>query len=191
MLQLLKDPRQQAVIALTAGIWLGISAELSVVLQHATNVWGATPAEIGLLLGCGSTFGMLGGLAGGWLADRYGRRAVLIPSMGVAAISTATLTVAPSLPVFFGAFSIWATSLSVVLPTLQALAVDITAPDKVGQAQGMHRQGADLVWLLCPMGLGLAVDMQGGSCTGSIGLTAVGMVGALAVFRSRLPPPPK
>jgi nitrate/nitrite transporter NarK len=68
---LLRDRQQQGVIALYVGIWLGISAELSVVLQHASHAWEMSPAEIGLLLACGSTFGMAGGPVGGWLADRY------------------------------------------------------------------------------------------------------------------------
>jgi len=79
---LLQDRRQQGVMALTAGIWLGISAELSVVLQHAALEWDANPAEVGALLAAGSVCGMFAGPVGGWLADRYGRRAVLLPSMG-------------------------------------------------------------------------------------------------------------
>ena len=81
MYKLLSDPEQQGVIALTVGIWAGISAELSVVMQHASNVWEMSPSNLGMLLACGSVFGMLGGPVGGWLADRYGRRAVLIPAM--------------------------------------------------------------------------------------------------------------
>ena len=88
---LLQDPRQQGVMALTAGIWLGISAELSVVLQHAALEWDANPAEVGALLAVGSVCGMFAGPVGGWLADRYGRRAVLLPSMGGAVRSLCAL----------------------------------------------------------------------------------------------------
>ena len=38
----------QAVLAMTVGIWLGISAELSIVLQHASTAWAASPAQVGL-----------------------------------------------------------------------------------------------------------------------------------------------
>ena len=47
--------------------------------------------QVGLLLATGSVVGMGGGPVGGWLADRYGRRAVLIPAMATAAGSTAGL----------------------------------------------------------------------------------------------------
>ena len=98
---------------MTIGIWLGISAELSIVLQHATVAWAASPAQVGLLLATGSVVGMAGGPVGGWLADLHGRRAVLLPAMGVASAATVGLVAAPSLPVFFGAFSLWAGALSV------------------------------------------------------------------------------
>ena len=185
MYSLLRDRQQQGVIALTVGIWVGISAELSVVLQHASNAWEMSPAEIGLLLACGSTFGMAGGPLGGWLADRHGRRAVLIPGMGGAALAVGGLTVAPTVPAFGALFSLWCISLSVVMPTLQALAVDITDPAKVGQAQGLHRQGADCVFLACPIMLGGMADLQGGGCELPILATGAGMVAALGVFRAR------
>jgi len=192
-IRLLQDPGQQGVLALTVGIWTGISAELSVVMQHASNVWGMSPTTLGMLLSCGSVFGMLGGPVGGWLADRYGRRAVLIPAMGAASLATAGLTLAPSVEVFFALFSTWCCSLSVVMPSLQALAVDITPHNQVGQAQGLHRQAADFVFLSLPPAMGVLADLQGGvldtggGCELPIAATAGGIMGSLGLFwlRSR------
>ena len=192
-IRLLQDPGQQGVLALTVGIWTGISAELSVVMQHASNVWGMSPTTLGMLLSCGSVFGMLGGPVGGWLADRYGRRAVLIHAMGAASLATAGLTLAPSVEVFFALFSTWCCSLSVVMPSLQALAVDITPHSQVGQAQGLHRQAADFVFLSLPPAMGVLADLQGGvldtggGCELPIAATAGGIMGSLGLFwlRSR------
>ena len=72
----------------------------------------------------------------------------------------------------------------VVCVVSQALAVDITPPHKVGQAQGLHRQGGDFVFLGLPPGLGLLADLQGG-CELPIAATAGGMVGALGMFWMR------
>lgn len=187
-IRLLNEPGQQGVLALTVGIWTGISAELSVVMQHASNVWDMSPTSLGMLLSFGSVFGMMGGPVGGWLADRYGRRAVLIPAMGAAAVTTGGLTLAPSVPVFVALFSTWCCSVSVVMPTLQALAVDITPHDEVGQAQGLHRQAADFVFLSLPPAMGVLADLQGGllntggGCELPIAATAGGIMGSLGLY---------
>ena len=192
-IRLLNEPGQQGVLALTVGIWTGISAELSVVMQHASNVWDMSPTSLGMLLSFGSVFGMMGGPVGGWLADRYGRQTVLIPAMGAAAVTTGGLTLAPSVPVFVALFSTWCCSVSVVMPTLQALAVDITPHDEVGQAQGLHRQAADFVFLSLPPAMGVLADLQGGllntggGCELPIAATAGGIMGSLGLYwlRSR------
>ena len=134
----------------------------------------------------GSTLGMLGGPLGGWLADRYGRPRVLAPAMCGAAAATGGLIIAPTWPGFVCTFCVWATSLSVLMPTLQAHAVDITASHHVGQAQGLHRQCSDVVFLTSPIALGMLADLQGGTYTGSIAVTASGMMFALYLYRSRI-----
>ena len=131
---------------------------------------------------------MVGGPLGGWLADRYGRRAVLIPAMGAASVTTAGLIVAPSMPIFVAFFSAWCCSVSVVMPTLQALAVDITPHDEIGQAQGLHRQAADFVFLSLPPAMGVLADLQGsvldtgGGCELPIAAAAGGIMGSLGLF---------
>jgi hypothetical protein len=105
--------------------------------------------------------------------------------MGGAALAVGGLTVAPTVSAFGALFALWCMSLSVVMPTLQALAVDITDPAKVGQAQGLHRQGVDCVFLACPIVLGGMADLQGGGCELPILATGAGMIAALGVFRAR------
>lgn len=186
--RLLREPGQQGVLALTVGIWTGISAELSVVMQHASVVWDMSPSNLGMLLSFGSVFGMIGGPLGGWFADRYGRPAVLIPAMGAASVSIGGLTLAPSVPVFVALFSTWCCSVSIVMPTLQALAVDITPHNHVGQAQGLHRQAADFAFLSFPPAMGVLADLQrgvldtGGGCELPIAATAGGIIGSLGLF---------
>ena len=132
--------------------------------------------------------------------------------MRAQAAATAGLTLAPSWPGFVGLFSVWAFNLSMLMPTLlvsphnhcldslehqrraqrqpcgQAFAVDISPPEKVGQAQAAHRQAADFVFFTAPVGLGLLADLSASGANFSLPIwaTAGGMLSSLWLFRRRV-----
>src|SRR4051794_39926719 len=53
---------------------------------------GLTPGEIGLVLGLSSVLRVIGVPGGGWMADRLGRRAVLVMAGTLAAAAALALT---------------------------------------------------------------------------------------------------
>ena len=66
-------------------------------------------------------------------------------------------------------------------PCGQAFAVDISPPEKVGQAQAAHRQAADFVFFTAPVGLGLLADLSASGANFSLPIwaTAGGMLSSL------------
>ena len=85
-----------------------------------------TPAELGVFLAAGN-FGLLfGALAGGRLADVVGRKAVLIASIGIFGLCSALAAVAWDMPSLIGARVLTGLGLGGAMPTLIALATDIS-----------------------------------------------------------------
>jgi predicted MFS family arabinose efflux permease len=71
---------------------------------------------------------------GGRWSDRFGRWRVLIPGMAVCGLSMTILTAVPLFPAFVVAALLWGGAISIVLPELNALAVDLVPPARRGAA---------------------------------------------------------
>jgi MFS family permease len=71
---------------------------------------------------------------GGRWSDRFGRWRVLIPGMAVCGLTMTILTAVPLFPAFVVAALLWGGAISVVLPELNALAVDLVPPARRGAA---------------------------------------------------------
>ncbi|HEY2358509.1 MAG TPA: MFS transporter [Phenylobacterium sp.] len=85
-----------------------------------------TTTELGVFLAAGN-FGLLfGALAGGRLADLFGRKVVLIASIGIFGLCSALAAVAWDMPTLIGARVLTGLGLGGAMPTLIALAADIS-----------------------------------------------------------------
>ena len=71
---------------------------------------------------------------GGRWSDRHGRWRVIIPGVTALGISLTILTTLPFFPAFVVAALIWGGAISVVLPELNTLAVDLVPPTRRGAA---------------------------------------------------------
>ncbi len=71
---------------------------------------------------------------GGRWSDRYGRWRVLIPGLLALGISLTILTAFPVFPAFVIAALLWGGAISLVIPELNALAVDLVPPERRGAA---------------------------------------------------------
>jgi MFS transporter, AAHS family, 3-hydroxyphenylpropionic acid transporter len=86
-----------------------------------------TPAQLGLLFSA-SGFGLLiGSVVGGAIADRRGRRPVLVASVGMFGAFSLLTAVMPNLPLLVGARFLTGLGLGGALPNLIALAVETSA----------------------------------------------------------------
>ena len=109
---------------------------------------------------------------GGRWSDRFGRWRVLIPGMAVCGLSMTILTAVPLFPAFVVAALLWGGAISIVLPELNALAVDLVPPARRGAAlatsTGVFEAGLALSglafgwladWLSLPFIFGLAASL--------------------------------
>jgi AAHS family 3-hydroxyphenylpropionic acid transporter len=87
-----------------------------------------TPADLGLLFSA-SGFGLLiGSVVGGTIADRLGRKPVLVASIGMFGAFSLLTAVMPNLLLLVGARFLTGLGLGGALPNLIALAVETSAP---------------------------------------------------------------
>lgn len=165
---------QQAVIVATAALWLAWACELSVLVVHADKAWGASPGQIGTVFAVAWSVQMLGTPVGGWLADRLGRKQVIVGSFSAACVAMASLALSQSLETFLISLTAWSFLSSLMMPALSAFAIDISTEPNRGAALSLHRQASDVVWLAGPVGLGMLADLTSTS-------VAVGFTGAFGL----------
>ena len=122
-------------------------------------------------------------LGAGRLADRYGRRAVLVPAMIGVAVTLVGMTIATGLPVFFALAIGYGALFGVAFVVLPALAGEAAPDEGRGAALNTFGLGADAAQLLGPWGLGLAADTWG--LGGAIAVAGVVSLLGAAAYRRR------
>ncbi len=76
-------------------------------------------------------------VTGRW-ADRYGRWRVIVPALGVVAVSFTLLAVVPTFPAFVVAALLWGGAISILLPELNTLAIDLAPKGRQGAAAATY-----------------------------------------------------
>jgi len=95
---------------------------------------------------------------GGRWSDRYGRWRVLIPGMVALGIALTILTALPVFPAFIVAALIWGGAISLVIPELNALAVDLVPQERRGAALATQTGAFELGLLVAGLALGWVAD---------------------------------
>lgn len=133
----------------------------NVVPVIAAGQLGLSASQIGAGFAIGSVLGLVAAYPGGALADRYGRKAVIVPSTMLVSVSMASFFLAPSFAWFVFACLIWgvATSISAAAPS--AYAAESAPPGMTATAISSQRMISDAGYVVGPIGLGLLVDWQG------------------------------
>ncbi|WP_437321750.1 MFS transporter [Sorangium sp. So ce385] len=91
---------------------------------------GLTPGQAGVVFGAGMAGLVCGALAGGWMADRMGRKPLLMTAVGVFGLFTLATLVAGG-PLSLGLFRFFAgVGMGAAMPSLVAVALEIAPPDR-------------------------------------------------------------
>ncbi len=159
---MMRDRNFVLISAVTLGIFFtrsGGQMTLLPLLGH--NMLGMSESQIGLAftLIAGCNFASL--YAAGTLADRVGRKAVIVPSGIITAASIILYMVTGSVEAFFLNALLLGIGTGLGGPAPAAYATDIVPRANLGPAMGLYRSISDLGLVIGPVLLGAIVDFSG------------------------------
>jgi len=180
-INLLKNsPSLAAATSVNFSLYLGYACMLTVLPLHANEIWNATAGQIGALFSSVSALGFVGTPLGGWAADKFGRKAVVVPSALFIALGAGSMAFVDTYQSFLGAVMLWGAGNSLLTPGLTAFSVDLAPETQKGSILSLTRQAGDLAFLIGPVGLGMLAEATSISC--SLGLTSSVVFGSAAYF---------
>ncbi|MGK0169323.1 MAG: DHA1 family multidrug resistance protein-like MFS transporter [Gammaproteobacteria bacterium] len=136
--------------------------------------------QIGLGLALGSVAGLIATYPAGVLADKYGRKAIIVPATIVSGFSMLGFCFAPSLTWYLAACVVWGTATSVGGAAPAAYAADSAAAGMNAAAMSTYRMLGDLGYVIGPIALGLIVDWYGPQA--ALIIAAIALMGVGATF---------
>ena len=120
---------------------------------------GLAPDQIGLGIGMISIVGLVLVYPSGMLVDRFGRKAVIVPSAVLSAAAMVLFPFAGSFAAFLVASLFWAAASGVGGAAPAAYAADLAPKGSVGPALGLYRTLADMGYVVGPLLLGVLSDV--------------------------------
>jgi MFS family permease len=132
-----------------------------IVPMLATARLGISVGRIGFALMLGSVCGLLAAYPAGWLADRFGRKAVIVPATLMTGASMLLFCVAPSYAWFAAACIVWGIASSVGGAAPAAYAADSAPPGMNAAAMSTFRMTGDAGYVIGPLALGWLADLHG------------------------------
>jgi len=136
--------------------------------------------RLGFGLALASLTGLVLTYPAGILVDRYGRKAVIVPSTVISGIALLMFLRAPSYAWFLAACVVWSMAMGVSGAAPAAYAADVAPPGMNAAAMSTFRMLSDLGYVVGPIVLGLAADAVGANAT--LAATAALLVIVGAVF---------
>lgn len=133
----------------------------AVIPTLVTAQLGLSVAAIGFALMLGSVSGLFAAYPAGWLTDRLGRKAVIVPATVMTGASMLLFCFAPSYVWFVAACIVWGVASSVGGAAPAAYAVDSAPPGMNAAAMGFFRMTGDAGYVIGPLALGLIADLYG------------------------------
>ncbi|HVL23964.1 MAG TPA: MFS transporter [Thermomicrobiales bacterium] len=146
---------------------------------------GLAPDQIGLGIGMISIVGLVLVYPSGALVDRFGRKAVIVPSTLLSAVAIVGFALAQDFPQFMIASTFWAAASGIAGAAPAAYAADVAPRGMMANAMGMYRTLADSGYVLGPLVLGVISDLA--SPEAALGFTAILLIGAGSMFAIRAP----
>jgi len=123
--------------------------------------FGVEVAELGLLFTALGVIGMVLIWPAGWGADRFGPKALIVPTAAMISVGIAIVAVAESLPVFIVGLTISAVGSSITGPAPAAYVANLVTEDQRGAAMGLYRTFGDIGVVGSPVLSGLMADSVG------------------------------
>lgn len=125
---------------------------------YLTKKYEIGMATVGILFAVFSVSGMVGNAIGGALADRFGRKGVIIASLLLSALSALGMGFAPTLAVFIAVSVIVGTLGNIGGPAHEAVVADLLPPEKRAEGYGIIRVVFNVAVIIAPPIAGLLVS---------------------------------
>lgn len=149
----------------------------------AADRLGMSVSAIGFAFMLGSIAGVVAAYPAGWLTDRFGRKAVIVPSAVMTGLSMMLYCVAPSSAWFIAGSIVWGVAISVGSAAPAAYAADSAPPGMNAAAVSTFRMMGDAGYVIGPLLLGFVADAWSPVAAlvgASLVLIAVGLTFAVA-----------
>lgn len=118
---------------------------------YITQKFSVGMTQAGVLLGLFSFFGLVGNMIGGGLADKFGRRGMVLFGLVFSALSSVSMGLVNELNVFYGLAVIVGLLSNIAGPAHQAMVADILPEEKRAEGFGILRVAGNLAWIIGPM----------------------------------------
>ena len=125
---------------------------------YLTQKYDIGMATVGLMFAVFSISGMVGSALGGAIADRMGRKTVIIFSLVLSSLSALGMGLAPTISIFIAIVVVVGTLSSIGHPAHEAVVADLLPPDKRAEGYGIIRVVFNLAVIIAPPIAGLLIS---------------------------------
>lgn len=146
---------------------------------------GLSPDQIGMGIGMISIVGLVLVYPSGALVDRFGRKAVIVPSMLFSGVAILGYGIADSFTAFLVSSAFWSAASGISGAAPAAYAADVAPPGMTAPALGIYRALADFGYVAGPLMLGVISDVL--SPESALLFTAIMLFTSGALFGLRAP----
>ena len=160
-------------------------ALFNVIPVFADEEIGLGAGEIGVGLGAVSIVGLLLVYPSGMLVDRFGRKAVIVPSTVLSSAGMIMFGIATSFETYLVASIVWSAASGISGASTAAYAADIAPQGMTASAMGTFRAISDSGYVVGPLVLGAIADST--SSVTALQVTAVSLFVIGAIFAVRAP----
>lgn len=124
---------------------------------YLTQKFDIGMSTVGILFAIFSVTGMIGSALGGAIADRMGRKTVIIFSLVLSSLSALGMGFAPSIAIFVAVVAVVGTLSSIGHPAHEAVVADLLPQDKRAEGYGIIRVVFNVAVIIAPPIAGLLI----------------------------------
>ncbi len=118
----------------------------------------------------------------GWLADKFGRKPVMVPGILLAGVGLLLFTFATNVPMMFLAAIVMGIGTGVAGPAPAAYIADLAPPGQTSLAMGLYRTFGDLGFIIGPIALGFIAERSGMAAALNINVVLLVGIGIVLAF---------
>lgn len=152
---------------------------------------GLSPSQIGVGSGMISIVGMVLVYPSGAMVDRFGRKAVIVPSTILSAAGMVAFVVAQDFSGYLIASTFWAAAGGIAGAAPGAYAADVAPEGMMASAMGVYRALSDIGYVIGPLVMGAISDVAGADTSLLVTAGLIFAVGMLFAFRAEESAPRK